>query len=75
VETGHYLLVFVNTISSSALKRLTDLIVDMKSGGLVEDVKYGLVLREAHPPIDFSPFIRKEEKGHGKKELHRNGSD
>jgi hypothetical protein len=75
METGHHVLVFVNTISSSALKRLTDLIVDMKSGGLVEEVKYGLVLREAHPPIDFSPFVRKEEKDHGKKERCRNGPD
>jgi hypothetical protein len=71
VETEHHLLVFVNTMSSSALKRLTDLIVDMKSGGLVEDVKYGLVLQEAHPPIDFSPFIRKEAKDHGNKEERR----
>ena len=71
VETERHLLVLANTISSSALKRLTDLIVDMKSEGLVEDMKYGLVLREAHPPIDFSPFIRKEEKDHGEKELYR----
>jgi hypothetical protein len=75
VETGHHLLVFVNTISSSALKRLTDLIVDMKSEGLVEDVKYGLVLQEAHPPIDFSPFIRKEAKDHGNKEERRDSPD
>ncbi|MBU7022516.1 MAG: hypothetical protein HXS41_15820 [Theionarchaea archaeon] len=68
VETEHHLLVCVSTVSSSALKRLTDLIVDMKSGGLVEDVRYGLALREAHPPIDFSPFIRKEERDYGKKE-------
>ncbi|MBU7024989.1 MAG: hypothetical protein HXS40_12580 [Theionarchaea archaeon] len=75
IETEHHLLVLVNTTSSSILKRLTDLIVDMKTEGLVEDVKYGLVLREAHPPIDFSPFIRKEEKDHGNKEERRNGSD
>jgi hypothetical protein len=75
VETGHHLLVFVNTVSSSTLKRLTDLVVDMKSEGLVRDVKYGLMLRETHRPIDFSPFIKKEEKDHGKKEEHRNGSD
>jgi hypothetical protein len=75
VETEHYLLVFVNTVSSSALKRLTDLVVDMKSEGLVRDVKYGLVLREAHNPIDFSPFMRKEEKDHGKKEERRKGPD
>ncbi|MBU7038649.1 MAG: hypothetical protein HXS52_12025 [Theionarchaea archaeon] len=75
METGHHLLVSVTTISSSALKRLTDLIVDMKSGGLVKDVKYGLVLREAHPPFEFSPFIKKEEKDHGKKELYRKDPD
>jgi hypothetical protein len=75
VETGHHLLVFVNTVSSSTVKRLTDLVVDMKSEGLVRDVKYGQVLRETHRPIDFSPFIKKEEKDHGKKEEHRNGSD
>ena len=71
VETEHHLLVSVNTLPSSALKRLTDLIVDMKSGGLVKDVKYGLVLRETHPPFEFNPFIKEEEKSHGKKELHR----
>jgi hypothetical protein len=75
VETEHHLLILVNTVSSSALKRLTDLVVDMKSGGLVEDVKYGLVLQEAHPPVDFSPFIRKEAKDHGNKEKHRDSSD
>ncbi|MBU7015816.1 MAG: winged helix-turn-helix domain-containing protein [Theionarchaea archaeon] len=75
VETEHHLLVFVHTISSSALKRLADLIIDMKSGGLVEDVRYGLVLREAHPPIDFSPFIKKEEKDHGNKEERRTSPD
>jgi hypothetical protein len=75
VVTGHHVLVFVNTVSSSALKRLADLIVDMKSEGLVEDVKYGMVLQEAHPPIDFSPFIRKEEKDHGNKEERRDSPD
>jgi hypothetical protein len=75
VETEHHLLVFVNTVSSSTLKRLTDLVIDMKSGGLARDVKYGLMLREAQPPFDFSPFIRKEEKDHGKKEEQRDSSD
>jgi hypothetical protein len=75
VKTEHHLLVFVNTISSSTLRKLTDLIVDMKSDGLVEDVKYGMVLQEAHPPIDFSPFIRKEEKDHGNKKKRRDSPD
>jgi hypothetical protein len=75
VETEHHLLVFVNTISSSTLKRLTDLVVDMNTEGLVRGVKYGLMLRESHPPIDISPFIRKEKKDHGKKEERRDSSD
>jgi hypothetical protein len=75
VETEHHLLVLVNTVSPSTLKRLTDLIVDMKTEGLVRDVKYGLMLRETHPPIDISPFIRKEEKDNGKKEERRDSSN
>ncbi|MBU7022485.1 MAG: winged helix-turn-helix domain-containing protein [Theionarchaea archaeon] len=74
VETENHLMVFVSTASSSALKELTDLIVDMKTEGLVEDVKYGLVLQEAHRPIDFAPFIEEEERDHGKEE-HWKGFD
>ncbi|MBU7037828.1 MAG: helix-turn-helix domain-containing protein [Theionarchaea archaeon] len=75
IETESHVLVFVCTVSSSTVKRLTGLIVDMKSGGLIKKVDHGLVLREAHPPIDFCPFTRKEEKDHGERNQYRKSPD
>jgi hypothetical protein len=48
VEMENHLLIFINTVSVAVLKRLVILMMDMKTSGLLDDLRYASVLKEAH---------------------------
>jgi hypothetical protein len=51
VEMGNHLLIFVNTGSVAVLKRLIILMMNMKTTGLLEELRYVSVLKEAYQPV------------------------
>jgi hypothetical protein len=51
VEMENHLLIFINTMSVDVLKRLIILMLNMKTSGLLDDLKYASVLKEAHQPV------------------------
>jgi hypothetical protein len=51
VEMENHLLIFVNTVSVAVLKRLIVLMMNMKTSGLLGDLKYASVLKESRQPI------------------------
>jgi hypothetical protein len=51
VEMEDHLLISVNTVSVAVLKRLLILMMNMKTSGLLDDLKCASVLKEAHHPI------------------------
>jgi hypothetical protein len=51
MEMEDHLLIFISTISVAVLKRLIVLMMNMKTLGLLDDLKYASVLKEAHRPI------------------------
>jgi hypothetical protein len=66
VEMESHLLIFINTVSVSVLKKLGILMLDMKALELVDDLKYALALKEAHQPIQFKSHSKKEDENNGK---------
>jgi hypothetical protein len=53
VEMKNHLLILISTVSVSVLKRLVILMMNMKTSGLLDDLRYASVLKEAHQPIRF----------------------
>jgi hypothetical protein len=51
VEMENHLLIFINTMSVAVLKRVIILMLNMKTSGLLEDLMYVSVLKEAHQPV------------------------
>jgi DNA-binding Lrp family transcriptional regulator len=51
VEMEDHLLIFISTVFVAALKRLMILMMNMKTSGLLDDLKYASVLKEAHEPV------------------------
>jgi hypothetical protein len=53
VEMENHLLIFVNTVSVAVLKRLIILMMNMQTSGLLDDLMYVSVLKEAHKPVQL----------------------
>jgi hypothetical protein len=51
VEMKNHLLIFINTVSVDVLKRLIILMLNMKTSGLLDDLKYESVLKEDCQPV------------------------
>jgi hypothetical protein len=51
VEMEDHLLIFVSTVSVAVLKRLVILMMNLKTSGLLDDLKYTSLLKEAHQPL------------------------
>ncbi|MBU7023687.1 MAG: hypothetical protein HXS40_05920 [Theionarchaea archaeon] len=65
VEMENHLLIFIGTVSVTALKKLMILMMGMKTSGLLDDLKYASVLKEAHQLVRFESHT-KEDKDDGK---------
>jgi hypothetical protein len=50
VEMEDHLLIFVSTVSVAVLKRLVILMMNLKTSGLLDDLRCASLLREAHQP-------------------------
>jgi hypothetical protein len=66
VETEDYLLIFINTVSVAVLKELIVLMMNMKTSGLLDDLKYASVLKEAHQPVRLESHTEGGDKDNGK---------
>jgi hypothetical protein len=51
VEMEDHLLIFISTVSVDVLKKLIILMLNMKTSGLLDDLKYASVLKEARQPV------------------------
>jgi hypothetical protein len=51
VEMEDHLLIFISTVSVAVLNNLVILVMNMKTSGLLDDLRYVSVLKETHRPV------------------------
>jgi hypothetical protein len=51
VEMKNHLLIFINMVSVAVFNELIILVMNMKTSGLLDDLKYASLLKEAHQPV------------------------
>lgn len=69
VKMEDYLLIFINTVSAAVLNELIILMMNMKTSGLLEDLKYATVLKETHQPVRLESFTEEKDKNNGKENI------
>ena len=61
-------MISIGTVSVAVLKRLMILMMDMKTSGLLDDLKYASVLKEACQPVRLE-FHMEGDQNNGKESI------